>query len=97
MSFIMKALVTIVTSVFLYVLSIYMIYTDISLEPVPKKFCTSDPRAPVYLVTYADGAEVFYQNQNFIVFSDLNKGIDHFLSYRRHLIDPTFISKNQEV
>lgn len=51
----------------------------------------------VYLVSYADGPEIFYKNQNALVFSALNKGIDFFFNYRREHIDPEFIKKNEYI
>ena len=53
--------------------------------------------AGVYLVSYADGNEVFYQNQNALAQSALNRGIDFILNYRRCHIDAEFYKKNQEL
>lgn len=54
-------------------------------------------RDPVYLVSYADGDEVFYQNQHALVQSGINRGIDFFLSYRKSLLDEDFYNKNKSV
>jgi len=49
----------------------------------------------VYLVSYADGHEVFFKNQNALSQSALNRGIDFIFNYRRSHIDETFYKKNQ--
>jgi hypothetical protein len=54
-------------------------------------------RTPVYLVSYAAGNEVFYQNQHALVQSALNRGVDFFLNYRPSLIDQDFYEQNKEV
>ena len=69
---------------------------DLSLEPV-NKYLEKKPREPVYLISYADGADVFFQNQHFLVHSALNKGIDHFLNYRRSHVNAQFIKDHQEI
>lgn len=62
---------------------------------------SSDPnrqhRQPVYLISYAAGGEVYFQNQHALAQSALGKGIDFVLNYRRSLIDPKFIEKNREI
>ena len=79
------------------------LYNDISVEPISKQdnvdFQTKEfkNRHPVYLVSYADGHEVFYQNQNTLVLSALNKGFDFFLNYRRSHIDPDFYEKHKHI
>ena len=69
---------------------------DLSLEPV-NKYLEKKPKEPVYLISYADGADVFFQNQHFLVHSALNKGIDHFLNYRRSHVNAQFIKDHQEI
>lgn len=54
-------------------------------------------RLPVYLISYADGHEVFYRNQNWLVKSALNKGVDFFLNYRRSLIDKEFYEAHKNI
>lgn len=54
-------------------------------------------RNPVYLLSYASGDEVFYQNQNALVQSALGKGIDFFLSYRPSLIDEKFYEAHKTI
>lgn len=84
-----------------YVLIVTTIFQDISLEPIVNKPYTSlsdkTKKAPVYLISYADGPEIFYQNQNFLVHSALNKGIDHFINYRRNILDDDFLKDRASI
>lgn len=87
----------------MYHLAIWVVFTDISMEPIDKQACVEinssefKPRLPVTLISYADGHEIFYKNQNFQVFSGLNKGIDQFILYKRNMIDPEFYKKNAHI
>ena len=74
-----------------------LIFQDISLEPVLDKFKNKQHKNPVYLISYADGPEIFYQNQNFLVHSGINKGIDHFINYRRSLLDLNFLKEHTSI
>ena len=100
---ILAALSFLMALVIIYCLSIWVIFTDISLEAIDKENCVEinsaefKPRLPVTLISYADGAEVFYRNQNFQVFSALNRGVDQFILYRRNMIDPVFYEKNAHI
>ncbi|MES2252278.1 MAG: hypothetical protein V4482_01150 [Pseudomonadota bacterium] len=86
-----------------YSLAIWVVFTDISMESIDKESCVEinstefKPRLPVTLISYADGHEIFYKNQNFQTFSALNKGIDQFILYRRDMIDPDFYKKNEHI
>jgi len=77
-----------------------MLSKDISLEPISSignpDFQAKDfsPRASVHLVSYADGPEVFFKNQNVLAASAVNKGFDFILNYRRSHLDPTFVKEN---
>lgn len=51
----------------------------------------------VYLISYADGFEVFFQNQNALAQSALNRGVDFILNYRRSHIDEDFYKKYQTI
>lgn len=53
-------------------------------------------RGGVYLVSYADGHEVFFQNQHALAQSALNRGVDFIFNYRRSHIDEAFYKKHQE-
>ena len=76
--------------------------TDISTHPLTQKdvpelaegFVT---RNPVYLVSYADGDEVFFQNQLALNASVLGKGVDVIMNYKRSLLDPVFVSQNKAI
>jgi hypothetical protein len=52
---------------------------------------------PVYLVSYADGAEIFFMNQNTLTASAMNRGIDFFFNYRRSHLDKDFIEKHKDI
>jgi hypothetical protein len=54
-------------------------------------------RTPVYLVSYAAGSEVFYQNQHALVQSALNRGVDFYHNYRPSLLDNDFYEQNKSV
>ncbi len=51
----------------------------------------------VYLVSYADGNEVFFQNQHALAQSALNRGVDFIFNYRRSHIDEAFYKKHQSI
>lgn len=85
----------------LYMMTVVVIFQDISLEPILAKSYTSlknkQFKAPVYLVSYADGDEIYYQNQNFLVHSAINKGIDHFINYRRNMLESDFLEEHASI
>lgn len=54
-------------------------------------------REGIYLVSYADGNEVFFQNQNALAQSALNRGIDFIFNYRRSHIDKAFYEKHKAI
>ena len=54
-------------------------------------------RNPVYLVSYADGKEVFFQNQLGLAQSALGRGVDFTLNYRRSLLEPNFVRENKYI
>lgn len=51
----------------------------------------------IYLVSYAHGNEVFFQNQNALAQSALNRGIDFTFNYRKSHIDKDFYEKNKAI
>jgi len=76
------------------------LFNDISVEPISTLALSSNNQSvhdPVYLVTYADGPQVFFQNQNILGVSALNKGVDYIHNYRRSLLDPAFVNQHQSV
>ncbi len=76
---------------------------DISIEEVTQesnpdfKPETHVERDSVYLISYVDGHEVFYRNQNALVKSALNKGVDRFINYRKSDIDSDFYKKHVNI
>lgn len=84
-----------------------LFFNDISVEPIDKNSNpdfvraqspgSSEHRKGVYLISYADGHEVFFKNQNALTLSGLNKGIDFFLNYRRSHLDPDWVQKNEKI
>lgn len=81
--------------------------TDITTRPVDhvNKLNNMDTHSdddnagipPVYLASYADGHEVFYRNQFALSSSVLGRGVDVIMNYRRPILDPEFIKKNNEI
>jgi hypothetical protein len=81
--------------------------TDISTRPIcyvsklnnmDTDSCENDAGIPpVYLVSYADGHEVFYRNQFALSASVLGRGVDVIMNYRRPMLDPDFIKKNAAI
>lgn len=68
-------------------------FADVSVSEL-KASKTHHPKG-VYLVCYADGADVFYQNQNTLVFSALKRGVDFYHKYQRHHLDAAFVERHQ--
>jgi len=54
-------------------------------------------RNPVFLVSYADGHEVYFQNQHALAQSAINRGIEFILNYRRSHIAPYFYEKHRAI
>ncbi len=53
--------------------------------------------APLVLISYADGPEVFYRNQRALANSAMTRGVDFVLNYQRAHIAPEFIAKNRHI
>lgn len=66
---------------------------DLSLQPVIQ----NNNSEPVYLVSYADSADIFFQNRNAMNQSAINKGFDFIFNYRKELLDPNFIAYYADV
>lgn len=79
------------TCILLYVT---LISHDLSLQPKNKVL---KDKPPVYLISYADGADIFYKNQNALAHSAINKGIDFIYNYNKQHIDPKFITDNSDI
>lgn len=74
---------------------------DISLEEVYEPSLPGSQgykeKPAVYVVSYADGPEVFLRNQNVLAQSVVNKGADFVLNYRKHHLEPEFVKKNAKL
>ncbi len=95
-----KKLIALISFLFLSLLFLaYMLYkADLSLQPLKSDtLIDKKERPPVYLISYADGHEVFYKNQHMLTYSAQNKGFDFFLNYRKSLLDLEFVKKNQDI
>ncbi len=68
-------------------------FADLSTTPYDRKHLDKG----VYLITYADGNDIFFQNQNALTQSALNRGIDFTFNYKAHHIDPVFRNKNAAI
>lgn len=66
---------------------------DLSLSPI-HKYPALVLRNSLYLVSYADGPEVFFKNRNILAYSAINNGIDFIYNYRKEHLDKEFLSKN---
>ncbi|HQZ88135.1 MAG TPA: hypothetical protein PLV31_04335 [Gammaproteobacteria bacterium] len=47
-----------------------------------------------YLISYADGPEVFFQNRNILAASAINRGFDFIYNFRREHLDHKFVQQN---
>ena len=52
---------------------------------------------PIYLISYADGPEIYKKNQAGLVQSALNKGFSHFINYRKSQLSQDFKENNKEI
>ncbi|MEI8321043.1 MAG: hypothetical protein WCG05_03420 [Alphaproteobacteria bacterium] len=66
--------------------------TDLSKTPLEKEL-----KEAVYLVSYADGPDVFHKNQKMLVYSGIQKGISYFFNYNKKLIDPKFLENHKDI
>lgn len=55
------------------------------------------PRPPLVLVSYADGSQIFFQNQNALVQSAADKGFDEIYQFKRSSIDKSFWEQNESI
>lgn len=81
--------------VLLIVIGYYLVMQsrDISLQPIVQASTTT----PVYLISYADSADIFFQNRNAMHQSAINKGFDFIFNYRKELLDPEFVAEYADV
>ncbi|MGV2433088.1 MAG UNVERIFIED_CONTAM: hypothetical protein LVQ98_07445 [Rickettsiaceae bacterium] len=69
--------------------------TTLSLQLIDNEIKSSSDS--VYLISYADGKDVFLQNQNAMSQFAINKGIDFIFNYKRKDIDIDFLNANKEI
>jgi hypothetical protein len=67
---------------------------DLSMQ---KPNISSANHAPTYLISYADGKESIYRNQNAVSHYGLNKNIDFIFNYRKNHIEAEFAKKHQDI
>lgn len=66
---------------------------DVSVRPsvqLPRNY-------KVHLVTYADGHEIHFRNQNALLMSAINQGFDVLYAYNASHLDDDFKNKNQHI
>jgi hypothetical protein len=82
----------IVTISFLYIPLSYIRTNDASFQTLS----TLKREVPghVWLISYADGKDVHFSNQNVLVQSAVNKGIDAFIMYNKGDLGEEFVRKN---
>lgn len=66
---------------------------DISMQ-TPTKISSLRNTHDTYLISYADGKDVFFKNQNILASSAINRGFDHIVNYSRKHIAPEYIAAN---
>lgn len=65
---------------------------DVSMQP-PAKVLSSD-KQNTYLISYADGPDVFFKNRNMLAASAVNRGFDFIFNYSRKHIAQDYIDAN---
>jgi hypothetical protein len=70
---------------------------SVSVESNPDLLAGTNHRKGVYLISYADGPEMFFKNQNALSASAINRGIDFILNYRKSHVDPEFLEKHKDI
>jgi len=66
---------------------------DISTQ-APYQLPPAQQALDYYLISYADGPEVFAQNRNLLVSSAINRGFDFIFNYRREHLDHQYIQQH---
>jgi hypothetical protein len=87
--------VLLLTSIVLNVLFLHMIFIlDFSTQQPYIVQTNQDIDVNYYLISYADGKNVFFQNRNLLAASALNRGFDFIYNYRRANIDLDYIKQH---
>jgi len=82
-----------------YIVAILLEYSrqgfvnDLSLQKIESE--VRESKDIVYLVSYVDGGDLFWQNQNAMSQFALNKGIDFILNYKKKHLDHEFTKENE--
>ncbi len=66
------------------------------MDPSGAPLETDELKEPLYLISYADGPDVFHKNQKILAYSALRKGVSHFFNYKKYMIDPEFLENHKE-
>lgn len=69
-------------------------YTKIDISLMPTVSRPTSQR--IYLMSYGNG-EVYQRNQNYLIQSAFNRGIDTFISYRKEHIDSLFYNEHKRI
>jgi len=82
-------------SIILNILFLHMInILDFSTQK-PLYTASADSKSEdLYLITYADGPDVYFQNRNLLAVSAINRGFDFILNYRRDHIESSYIQQH---
>jgi hypothetical protein len=89
---IVRILFWICTIVLVLILARLFYVADTSQHPIGY-----ENDVPVYLISYADGPEIYKKNQAGLVQSSLNKGFSHFINYRKQHLSSEFKQENEEI
>lgn len=72
----------------------HMLHTVDWSQQAPNKLSENQKNTRYYLISYADGPQVFFQNRNMLAASAINRGFDFIYNYRREHLDPHFVQQN---
>jgi hypothetical protein len=68
---------------------------DVSMQI--SKPSTKKVKEKTWLISYADGGDIYHANQRALMFGALNNCIDHIVRYNREDLDVVFTAKNQHI
>jgi hypothetical protein len=87
--------VLVLLSILLNIMFLHMInILDFSTQKPLQTLSTTNKPDDFYLLTYADGRDVYFQNRNLLTASAINRGFDFILNYRRDHIDANYIKQH---
>lgn len=69
--------------------------SDFSLQKIDDRYINHSDST--YLISYADGKEHIYRNQNAMMQHANNKGFDFILNYKKRHLDSEFIESHQDI